>query len=121
MQASSSDREHDASATSPQSPHAEQPAREAGPSGLGQGAWRMARRVGVAIVGTAVLGVGLILLVTPGPAFVVIPIGLGILSLEFEWARRWLQEVKRRIGDVLPHGERERVRARSGDAGSPPR
>jgi uncharacterized protein (TIGR02611 family) len=114
MQAPIRDPEHDAGATpSPQD--------EPGTSGLGQGAWRMARRVGVAIVGSVVLAVGLILLVTPGPAFVVIPIGLGILSLEFEWARRWLREVKRRIGDVLPHGERERVRVRSGDAGSAPR
>lgn len=90
-------------------------------SGLGNGAWRMARRVGVTIVGSVVLGVGLILLVTPGPAFVVIPIGLGILSLEFEWARRWLHEVKRRIGDVLPRGEREPVRVRSGDSETTPR
>lgn len=69
----------------------------------GNGAWRMARRVGVAIAGSLVLGIGLILLVTPGPAFVVIPIGLGILSLEFDWARRWLHKVKEKIGDVLPH------------------
>jgi tellurite resistance protein TerC len=34
------------------------------------------------------------LLVTPGPALVVIPIGLGILSIEFSWARRWLKKVK---------------------------
>lgn len=90
--------------------------RPDGKAGLGNGAWRMARRVGVTIVGSVVLGVGLILLVTPGPAFVVIPIGLGILSLEFEWARRWLHEVKRRIGDVLPHGARERVQVRSGNS-----
>ena len=118
MQAPTSDREHDASATA--SPPAG-PAHAPAASGLGQGAWRMVRRVGVTIVGSVVLGVGVILLVTPGPAFVVIPIGLGILSLEFEWARRWLREVKRRIGDVLPHGEREPVRARSGDAGDSPR
>lgn len=72
-------------------------------AGAVYGAWRMARRVGVAVVGSLVLGVGVVLLVTPGPAFVVIPIGLGILSLEFDWARRWLHKVKERIGDVLPH------------------
>jgi tellurite resistance protein TerC len=27
----------------------------------------------------------------PGPAFIVIPAGLGILALEFAWARRWLR------------------------------
>lgn len=75
-------------------------------SGLGNGAWRMARRVGVGIVGSIVLGVGLVLLVTPGPAFVVIPIGLGILAIEFDWARRWLDKVKQRVGEVLPRRER---------------
>jgi tellurite resistance protein TerC len=32
--------------------------------------------------------------VLPGPAIVVIPVGLGILGIEFAWARRWLRKVK---------------------------
>lgn len=60
----------------------------------GGGPLRLARRIGIGVVGSAVLGVGVIMLVTPGPAFVVIPMGLGILALEFEWARRWLERVK---------------------------
>jgi uncharacterized protein (TIGR02611 family) len=40
---------------------------------------------------TLVLG-GAALLVLPGPAFVVIPIGLAILSLEFCWAGRLLDK-----------------------------
>ena len=72
---------------------------------------RMARRVGVAVVGSAVLGVGVVLLVTPGPAFVVIPIGLAILSLEFEWARRWLRKVKEHIGNALPSRDKRRAPA----------
>jgi tellurite resistance protein TerC len=55
---------------------------------------RLARRIGIGVVGSLVLGVGVVMLVTPGPAFVVIPMGLGILALEFEWARRWLDRVK---------------------------
>jgi uncharacterized protein (TIGR02611 family) len=43
------------------------------------------------VAGFTVLGVGLAMLVTPGPAFVVIPIGLAILSLEFVWAETMLQ------------------------------
>jgi ferric-dicitrate binding protein FerR (iron transport regulator) len=35
---------------------------------------------------------GLIMLVTPGPAFVLIPIGLAMLSLEFVWAERLLEK-----------------------------
>jgi uncharacterized protein (TIGR02611 family) len=41
-------------------------------------------------VGFTVLFGGLAMLVTPGPAFVVIPIGLALLSLEFAWAESLL-------------------------------
>ena len=60
----------------------------------GSGPLRLARRIGIGVVGSAVLGVGVVMLVTPGPAFVVIPLGLGILALEFEWAQRWLDRVR---------------------------
>jgi tellurite resistance protein TerC len=56
---------------------------------------RQARRVIVIVVGFTVLLIGVALLVLPGPAFVVIPIGLGILATEFVWARRLLRRVKR--------------------------
>ena len=56
-------------------------------------------------VGVVVLGVGIAMLALPGPAFVVIPIGLAILSLEFVWAERLLEralvkgeEAKRKAG-----------------------
>jgi tellurite resistance protein TerC len=58
------------------------------------GAYRLLRRLVVAVLGLSVLLVGVALLVLPGPAFLVIPIGLGILALEFEWARRWLRKLK---------------------------
>jgi uncharacterized protein (TIGR02611 family) len=41
--------------------------------------------------GVTVLLLGLAMLVTPGPAFVFIPLGLAILSLEFLWAERLLE------------------------------
>jgi uncharacterized protein (TIGR02611 family) len=47
-------------------------------------------RIGFAIAGALVTLAGIVLLVTPGPAFVVIPIGLAMLSLEFAWAERLL-------------------------------
>jgi tellurite resistance protein TerC len=34
------------------------------------------------------------MIVLPGPAVLVIPLGLGILAIEFAWARRWLRHVK---------------------------
>jgi hypothetical protein len=49
-----------------------------------------ARFVLVAILGSAVTLVGVAMLVLPGPAIVVIPLGLGILATQFVWARRWL-------------------------------
>jgi uncharacterized protein (TIGR02611 family) len=52
---------------------------------------KYARRVGVLILGGSVLLVGIALIVLPGPAFVVIPIGLAILATEFLWARRCLR------------------------------
>lgn len=62
---------------------------------------RHARRVVVAVVGTTVLLLGVALLVLPGPAFVVIPIGLAILAIEFAWARRLLKRVRRSIDDAV--------------------
>jgi uncharacterized protein (TIGR02611 family) len=47
-------------------------------------------RTGFAIVGATITLAGLAMLVTPGPAFVVIPIGLAMLALEFAWAERLL-------------------------------
>ena len=58
-------------------------------------AWGHARRLIVFVVGGTVLLFGIVLLVLPGPAFVVIPMGLGILSLEFVWAKIWLRKLRR--------------------------
>jgi tellurite resistance protein TerC len=63
--------------------------------------YRWARRIAVAVVGGTVLLVGMALIVLPGPAFVVIPLGLAILGLEFAWARVWLRKVKQRSTDVV--------------------
>ncbi|MFG0329963.1 MAG: PGPGW domain-containing protein [Phycisphaerales bacterium] len=60
--------------------------------------WRMAlkqvKRVIVAVIGGTVVLFGIVLIFTPGPALVVIPVGLAILGLEFAWARRWITKVK---------------------------
>ncbi len=61
---------------------------------------RAARRVIITVVGSTVVLVGLALLVLPGPAFVVIPIGLTILAIEFEWARRLLLRARRLYENV---------------------
>jgi uncharacterized protein (TIGR02611 family) len=58
------------------------------------GALRLAKKIAVASVGASVVLVGIVMIVTPGPAIVVIPAGLAILAVEFAWARRWLRRVK---------------------------
>jgi uncharacterized protein (TIGR02611 family) len=52
------------------------------------------RRIIVAVVGGVVLVIGLVMLILPGPAFLVIPLGLAILASEFPWARRWLSKAR---------------------------
>lgn len=61
--------------------------------------WTIAniRRLVVGVVGGTVLLIGIIMIVTPGPAVVVIPMGLAILATEFLWARTLLVKVKERI------------------------
>jgi len=52
------------------------------------------RRIVVAIVGFTVLLVGVAMIVLPGPAFIIIPLGLAILATEFVWAHKLLEKAK---------------------------
>ena len=67
---------------------------------------KVVRRVIVSVVGATVLLIGIALLVLPGPAFILIPIGLAILATEYAWARRWLKKVRRMASDVVSGRER---------------
>jgi len=51
----------------------------------------------VAVIGTTVLLIGVVMIFLPGPAFIVIPAGLAILGSEFLWARRLLRRIKRKV------------------------
>jgi uncharacterized protein (TIGR02611 family) len=62
---------------------------------------KIARRVIVSVVGATVLLIGVALLVLPGPAFIVIPIGLAILATEYAWARRWLKKIRGIASNVV--------------------
>lgn len=55
---------------------------------------KQAKRLVIAVIGFTILLIGIAMIVLPGPAIVVIPIGLGILASEFVWARRLLDRVK---------------------------
>jgi len=69
---------------------------------------RRLRTLLLGLVGASVVVVGVAMLVLPGPAFVVIPAGLAILGLEFEWARRWLTVLRERGGQAAEQLRRSR-------------
>lgn len=58
------------------------------------GTYKFAKRVAIGIVGGTVLVLGIIMMVTPGPGIAGIFAGLGILAIEFTWARLWLKKMK---------------------------
>lgn len=62
--------------------------------------YRQARRVAIGVLGGTVILIGVALIFLPGPAFVVIPLGLAILGVEFAWARRWLKKMRRSLEGV---------------------
>ena len=71
--------------------------------------YKVARRIVVTVVGSTVLAVGVALIVLPGPALIVIPVGLAILSIEFAWARLWLQRVRRKISSQAAGSRADRA------------
>ncbi|MCH8943257.1 MAG: PGPGW domain-containing protein [Proteobacteria bacterium] len=78
--------------------------------------YKAGRRIVVAVAGVTVLLIGVVMIITPGPAFIVIPIGLAILSIEFAWARYWLQRLRTTISrrnlqnlSERAEGHRERI------------
>ena len=52
------------------------------------------RKLIVAVIGVTILLIGVAMVVLPGPAFIVIPVGLGLLATEFAWARRTVRRAR---------------------------
>ncbi len=87
--------------------------------------FRCVKRIIVGAAGLVVLSIGIGMVVLPGPAFLVIPLGLSILATEFEWAKRihdkgrvWLNERKQawrdgRTGHAKSKGEAKENEYRS--------
>jgi tellurite resistance protein TerC len=86
-----------ASASAPR----DQRTRQGAVRSLASGSWRHAKRVITLVVGLTVVAIGTAMIVLPGPAFVVIPVGLGILATEFVWAQRLLHNLKQRAKDLV--------------------
>lgn len=54
---------------------------------------QQAKRLVIAVIGFTVLIVGIVMIVFPGPAIIIIPAGLGILATEFIWARKLFSKI----------------------------
>lgn len=63
--------------------------------------YHFSKRLLILLVGIPVVAVGIALIPLPGPGLLVVAAGLAILSLEFEWARRWLDHTKDRLEQVV--------------------
>ncbi len=66
---------------------------------------KLLRRIIIGLIGGTVVLIGFALIFLPGPASVVIPIGLLILATEFAWAR-WLV----RRGKYVLRGAKDKLR-----------
>lgn len=77
--------------------------------------WQKARRVVVFVIGSTVLLLGIVMIVAPGPAVIVIPLGLAILATEFVWARKWLDYAKQHLDALSAQAAKF---TRSGDQAS---
>src|SRR5277367_4792109 len=56
------------------------------------------RRVFRVVAGFTLLAAGVVMIVTPGPGWLVILLGLSLLAAEFIWARRLMERMKREGG-----------------------
>jgi len=53
------------------------------------------RRVFRVVAGFTLLAAGAVMIITPGPGWLTIFLGLGLLAAEFMWARRLMERIKR--------------------------
>ena len=55
----------------------------------------------IIVIGFTVLLIGIAMIVLPGPAIVIIPLGLAILGTEFIWARILLKKAKAKFQNIM--------------------
>jgi tellurite resistance protein TerC len=68
---------------------------------------KTAKRIIVAVIGFTVLIVGVAMILLPGPAFIVIPLGLAILATEFLWAGKLLKRIKNTLRRQKKEGKHD--------------
>ncbi len=65
------------------------------------------RKLLIAVIGSTVVLLGLLLLFLPGPGLLIILLGLGILAVEFVWARRLVQQGRLWIQGITRSSKRK--------------
>jgi putative transmembrane protein PGPGW len=56
--------------------------------------WRSTKRAVVLVVGVALLALGFVMMVTPGPGILFLIAGLAVLATEFAWAEHLLRKAR---------------------------
>jgi tellurite resistance protein TerC/cation:H+ antiporter len=69
---------------------------------------QQAKRFLKTLFGFTLLVLGIVMLVTPGPGWLVIALALGVLAAEFVWARQLLDHLKEQGDRLKDHAVRLR-------------
>ncbi len=64
--------------------------------------YKKIKKISVVVMGFTVVGIGVAMLVLPGPALIVIPAGLAILATEFVWAKKSLKRMQEEAKKINP-------------------
>ena len=62
--------------------------------------YKQIRKMVVFLIGISIVLIGCVLFFTPGPAIIVIPVGLAILATEFIWAKKLLKKFKETTSSI---------------------
>jgi tellurite resistance protein TerC len=62
--------------------------------------YKQIRKLVIFLIGISIVLIGCVLFFTPGPAIIVIPIGLAVLATEFIWAKKLLKKFKETTSSI---------------------
>ncbi|MCZ7601412.1 MAG: PGPGW domain-containing protein [Melioribacteraceae bacterium] len=58
------------------------------------------KKIIVAVFGFTILLIGIVVIFLPGPAIIIIPVGLAVLATEFVWAEKLLAKFKEKANNL---------------------
>ncbi|MDA7842019.1 PGPGW domain-containing protein [Gammaproteobacteria bacterium] len=62
--------------------------------------YKQIRKLVIFLIGISIVLIGCVLFFTPGPAIIVIPVGLAVLATEFIWAKKLLKKFKETTSSI---------------------